>query len=220
MSKKTQHMEYPCATIKTEFAIQQNETCFMDSGSNMKPVIFLCNIWTSCDGRLKLALLTLLTGAALSAEFPQHEKYRLDKHFYCSTCSTCWNSEVWEISQQRPTRETMCVCTHSVCSDNAECDSHVCDWSPLDDCWWVMFASWKDGETKAPLHRCVKEWELKCRSVVCGCLELFCCHVVGQSVLFLALKKEASIVIMFFFFLQESLWLMWNVSLVVIHSMT
>lgn len=49
-------MQYPCATIKTKFAIQQNEP-LMDSGSNMKHrvVICLCSTGTSCDVRLKLA---------------------------------------------------------------------------------------------------------------------------------------------------------------------
>lgn len=54
--KKKKHMQYPCATIKAELAIQQNESCFMDSGSKMKCslVIFLRSIRTSCDVRLKL----------------------------------------------------------------------------------------------------------------------------------------------------------------------
>lgn len=58
--KKNMHMQPPCATIKTEFAIQQIEPGFMDSGSNMKRslVIFLRSIRTSCDVGLKLALLS------------------------------------------------------------------------------------------------------------------------------------------------------------------
>lgn len=51
-------MQHPCATIKTEFAAQQNQNHFMDSGSNMKLVLLLCSITTSCDVRLKFAHLT------------------------------------------------------------------------------------------------------------------------------------------------------------------
>lgn len=56
LQRKKKHMQYPCATIKAELAIQQNESCFMDSGSKMKCslVIFLRSIRTSCDVRLKL----------------------------------------------------------------------------------------------------------------------------------------------------------------------
>lgn len=53
--KKNTHMQYPCATIQIEFAIQQNETCLMESGGNMKrSMATFCSIRTSCEAKVSV----------------------------------------------------------------------------------------------------------------------------------------------------------------------
>lgn len=75
-------MQYPCATIKTEFAIQQNETVLwiLAAVQNAAWLIFWCSIRASCDGRLKLAHIS----QGLQFQNSPNRKRMLagpDKHF-------------------------------------------------------------------------------------------------------------------------------------------